>query len=130
MLRCSRKCLSEKGKVSECGGSSQGRAGRSELGETMMRFRLHSMVAILITALLLSGRAVAQEPAAPEKTPPAGQEASDAAAAASEQDVPEGPVEPVMSGPFPVMSRAAEDRGRQIFEMFNHAQGSQIWALL
>ena len=108
----------------------RGGAGRSELGEKMMRFRLHSMVALLITALLLSVLAVAQEPAATEKTPPAGQEASQAASSATEQEVPEGPVEPVMSGPYPTMSQAAEDRGRQIFQMFNHSQGAQIYALL
>ncbi len=87
------------------------------------------MVAILITALLLSVLAVAQEPAATEKTPPSGQDASQAATA-TEQEVPEGPVEPVMSGPYPTMSQAAEDRGRQIFQMFNHAQGAQLYALL
>ena len=52
------------------------------------------------------------------------------AATATEQDVTEGPVEPVMSGPFPVISAATEDRGRQVFQMFNHSEGSQIWALL
>jgi peptidase M23-like protein len=96
----------------------------------MMRFRLHSMVAIVITALLLSVVAAAQQPAATEKTPPAGQQASQGAAAATEQDVPEGPVEPVMTGPYPVMSPAAEDRARQIFQMFNHAEGTQLWTLL
>ncbi len=35
-----------------------------------------------------------------------------------------------MSGPYPVMSKAAEARGRQIFEMFNHVQTSAFWATL
>ena len=68
--------------------------------------------------------------------PPATQEQQKPAASAQEQQsepqekTPEGPVEPVLSGPYPVMSKAAEERGRQLFQMFNHAQPSQMWASL
>jgi hypothetical protein len=99
----------------------------------MMRFRLHSMVVILITALLLSGLAVAQEDAAtakPGSTSSAGQEGTPPTATTNEQAAPEAPVKPILSGPYPVMSKAATDRGRQVFQMFNHSEGAQIWALL
>ncbi len=43
---------------------------------------------------------------------------------------PEAPIEPVMSGPYPVMSKAAEDRARQIFEMFNHGDFGGMWTAL
>ena len=97
-----------------------------------MRFRLHSMVMILITALLLSVLAVAQEPAAPAKpgsTPPAVQDVIPPAAD-NEQAAPEAPAAPVLSGPYPVMSKAAEDRGRQLFQMFNHSDAGEIWVAL
>ncbi len=107
-------------------------AGRSEHRENMMRFRLHSMVAILIAVFLLSALLLAQEPATTpptgDQTAPAGQAATPAAP--EMQAAPEAPIEPVLSGPYPVMSKAAEDRGRQIFQMFNHAEGGQIWASL
>ena len=98
-----------------------------------MRFRLYSMVAILIAVLLPSGFALAQDsaaPATPGTTPAAGQQATPPPASSNVQPPPEAPIEPVMSGPYPVMSRSAEDRGRQIFQMFNHSEGGQIWALL
>jgi hypothetical protein len=89
------------------------------------------MVVILITALLLSGLAVAQAGAgAAESTPSAGQEGTPAPATTNEQAPPETPTKPILSGPYPVMSKAAEDRGRQVFQMFNHSQGGQIWAAL
>jgi len=94
-----------------------------------MRFRLQSVVAILIVTFLLSAIAIAQQPAAPA-TPstapaaPADQQSSDI------QENTQAPIEPVMSGPYPVMSKASEDRGRQIFEMFNHSEGGQIYANL
>jgi len=44
--------------------------------------------------------------------------------------MPQAPIEPVTSGPYPVMSTEAEARARQIFEMFNHADTSQMWASL
>lgn len=96
-----------------------------------MRFRLYSMVAILIVVLLLSGFALAQDssaPATPGSAPAAGQQGT--ARPANVEGPPEAPVEPVMSGPYPVMSKSAEDRGRQIFQMFNHSEAGQIWALL
>ena len=98
-----------------------------------MRFRSYSMVAILTVMLLLTGFALAQQPAAPatpESAPAAGQQETPPPATSNVQPPPEAPIEPVMSGPYPVMSKAAEDRGRQIFQMFNHAEGGQIWALL
>jgi hypothetical protein len=106
---------------------------RSELGENMMRFRLHSMVVILITALLLSTVAVAQQGAAsakPGSTQSADQEGTPPAATTNEQAPPEAPAKPILSGPYPVMSKAATDRGRQVFQMFNHSDGAQMWALL
>lgn len=93
-----------------------------------MRLRLHSMVVILITALLLSVLGVAQEGAATK--PGSDQEGTPPAATTNEQAPPEAPAKPILSGPYPVMSKAAEDRGRQIFQMFNHSEGSQIWASL
>jgi hypothetical protein len=98
----------------------------------MMRFRLHPMVVILITALLFSALAVAQEGAAtakPGSTSSAAQEGTPPATS-NEQAAPEAPAKPVLSGPYPVMSKAAEDHGRQVFQMFNHAEGAQRWALL
>lgn len=98
-----------------------------------MRFRSYSMVAIFTVMLLLTGFALAQQPAAPatpESAPAAGQQETPPPATSNVQPPPEAPIEPVMSGPYPVMSKAAEDRGRQIFQMFNHAEGGQIWALL
>lgn len=47
-----------------------------------------------------------------------------------QEKTPEAPVAPVMSGPYPVMSKAAEDRGRQIFDMFNHSQTAEMWAAM
>lgn len=35
-----------------------------------------------------------------------------------------------MSGAYPVMSKAAEARARQVFEMFNHIQPAQFWAAM
>jgi hypothetical protein len=102
-----------------------------------MRFRLHAMAAIMgILLLPLPGRAQDQ-PAQPsagqqngqqnsEPNPPAEQEKL----APLPQSTTSVPIEPVMSGPYPVMSKAAEDRARQIFEMFNHGEFSQMWATL
>ena len=96
-----------------------------------MRFRPHSMVVILLSAFLLSTLAVAQQPAASAKpnSGAAGQE-TPPAATTNEQQAPEAPPEPVMSGPYPVMSKAAEDRARQIFEMFNHSEFGQVYGAL
>ena len=98
-----------------------------------MRVRQYSMVAILIAVLLLAGFALSQNttaPATPGSTPAAGQQETPPPATSNVQEPPEAPIEPVMSGPYPVMSTSAEDRGRQIFQMFNHSEGSQIWVLL
>jgi Peptidase family M23 len=88
-----------------------------------MRFRLHSMVAIVIVMLLLPTLGLAQKPA-----PTAPQSGSSQPPAESSED--QEPVAPVMGGAYPVMSKAAEARGRQIFEMFNHTQTSAFWATL
>jgi Peptidase family M23 len=87
------------------------------------------VVAILIVTFLLSALVLAQEPAAPATpsttpTAPAAQQDSDI------QENNQAPIEPVLSGPYPVMSKAAEDRGRQIFQMFNHSEGAQIYSNL
>ncbi len=89
-----------------------------------MRFRLHSMVAIVIAMLLLPTLALSQASSpAPQK--PAG---SSPEQMGSSQD--QEPITPVMSGAYPVMSKGAEARARQIFEMFNHDQSSAFWATL
>ncbi len=94
-----------------------------------MTFRLHILAAIAGAILLIPTLARTQQP-------PATQEQQKPAASAQEQQsepqekTPEGPVEPVLSGPYPVMSKAAEERGRQLFQMFNHSQPSQMWASL
>ena len=82
-----------------------------------MRFRSYSMVAIFTVMLLLTGFALAQQPAAPatpESAPAAGQQETPPPATSNVQPPPEAPIEPVMSGPYPVMSKAAEDRGDQL----------------
>jgi len=98
-----------------------------------MRFRLHSMIAVLAAVLLLPMLGRTQQPATTS-----GQEASTAKQAPAgkstenepQEKTAEAPIEPVLSGPYPVMSKAAEERGRQIFEMFNRAQASEMWAAL
>jgi hypothetical protein len=81
------------------------------------------MVAMFIAILLLPTLALTQETASPAPGSAASQEQS---GTAQEQE----PVKPVMSGAYPVMSKAAEARGRQVFEMFNSAQSSAFWATL
>jgi len=101
----------------------------SEHRENMMGFRLHSLLAMLLVIFLLCAWAPAQQtPPAQENPPAAGQQAPPAPANSEMQEAVEAPIEPVLSGPYPVMSRAAEERGRQVFEMFNRGQGAQIWA--
>lgn len=95
-----------------------------------MIFRLQAIV-VLIGAILLLPATGAQQPAQPAA--PAGQQAAPAEhenGAPLQQSMPPGPIEPVMSGPYPVMSKAALDRARQIFEMFNHGEFSQMYAAL
>jgi len=48
----------------------------------------------------------------------------------AQDNTPEPPIEPVLSGPYPVMSKEAENRGRQIFQMYAHGETSQMWASL
>lgn len=95
-----------------------------------MRFRLYSVVALLAAISLFSTLARTQQtpPAAPaQQTPPASGQKQQPE---TMEKTPEAPIEPVMSGPYPVMSKAAEERARQLFEMFNHGEFSQIWASL
>ena len=88
-----------------------------------MIFRLHSIVALIGATLLLPVTGRAQQAAQPA-APATGQSA---APAEQIEKTPEAPIEPVMSGPYPVMSKAAQDRARQIFEMFNHGDFSAMW---
>jgi len=103
-----------------------------------MRFRLYTVVALFIAILLVPVLGHAQQPSnapaqpATQKTTPAQPAAQKTTSAQPEpmEKTPEAPVEPVMSGPYPVMSKAAEERGRQIFDMFNHSQTSEMWAAM
>jgi len=93
-----------------------------------MRFRLHTTIAVLGAILLLPSLALTQDkPAAPAQDTSAAQQAPQGEA---ESSVQEAPIEPVLSGPYPVMSKAAEDRARQIFQMFNHTQAGEMWQTL
>lgn len=85
-----------------------------------MRFRLHSILTTLSAMVLFAALGRAQQP-------PAGQEA---AAPVPPETTQQASIEPVMSGPYPVMSKKAEERAREIFEMFNHGQPAQMWASL
>jgi len=93
-----------------------------------MRFRLHSILTTLGVVLLFAalGRAQ-QKPAQPTAPPATGQET---ASPVPEETKQEAPIEPVMSGAFPVMSKQAEEQARRIFQMFNHGETSQMWASL
>lgn len=72
-----------------------------------MSFRPHSIVAVM----LFSTMVYAQSTASPAKP-----QASGAARASSSY------------APYPVMSKAAEDRARKLFEMFEAGQAGAIWA--
>ncbi len=98
-----------------------------------MRFRLHSMVAALAAVLLLPMLGRTQQPATtPAQQAPSTSKQAPAAQPGPSMQVkpPEAPIQPVLSGPYPVMSKAALERGRQIFEMFSHVQTSEMWAAL
>ena len=66
----------------------------------------------------------------------AAQQSMDTGSAPSSSQAPssqmsqEGPIAPVLSGPYPVMSQAAENRARALFQMFSHGQTSEFWASL
>ncbi|MGA2905938.1 MAG: peptidoglycan DD-metalloendopeptidase family protein [Candidatus Korobacteraceae bacterium] len=116
-----------------------GEADRDQHREKMMRFRLHSVVAVLVAIALFPTLARSQQtppaaPAQPMQPAASGQQTPPAPAqeqkSESMEKTPEAPVEPIMSGPYPVMSKAAEERGRQLFEMFNHSEFSQMWTSL
>jgi hypothetical protein len=93
-----------------------------------MTFRLHSILTTLSAMVLFAALGRAQQPPAPAGAPAsAGQEAASPVPPDTTQ---EAPIEPVMSGPYPVMSKQAEERARQIFQMFNHGETGQMWASL
>jgi hypothetical protein len=94
-----------------------------------MRFRLYSIVAVIGAMLLWPLTGHAQQSSAPTAQPPAAQSGQETAVPDHEK-MPQAPIEPVTSGPYPVMSTEAEARAREIFEMFNHAETSQMWASL
>jgi hypothetical protein len=91
------------------------------------------MIAALAAVLLLPTLGRAQQPAttpaqqAPSTAPkaPAAQQGQ-----AMQEKAAEAPIAPVLSGPYPVMSKAALDRGRALFEMFNHVQTTELWDAL
>jgi len=93
-----------------------------------MRFRLYSTIALLSAILLLPVLGNAQQPSSAPAQPTAQKAMS--AEQEPQEKTPEAPVAPVLSGPYPVMSKAVEERGRQVFEMFNHNQTSEMWAAM
>ncbi len=88
------------------------------------------MVAVLAGVLLLPALAGSQQTSAA----PAQQKLPAATQEEQQQPVPQkkpaAPAAPEISGPYPVMSHAALERGRQLFEMFNNVQTGQMWAAL
>ncbi|HUI85486.1 MAG TPA: M23 family metallopeptidase [Candidatus Binatia bacterium] len=92
-----------------------------------MIFRLQSTVVTLAAILFLPSLGQTQAAGAPaqQSAPPA-----QAAPAELQENPAQPPIEPVTSGPYPVMSKAAEERGGQFFEMFNHSQTGQMWSSL
>ena len=86
------------------------------------------MLAVLGAILLLPASGRTQEQ--PAKPAQPGTQAEQEAPPSEQENMPEAPIEPVMSGAFPVMSQQVEARGRQVFEMFNHGESSQMWASL
>ena len=105
-----------------------------------MRFRLHSVIAVFSAILLLPVLGwTQQQSAAPAQQTPSGaqqmpnspqQKPTQKEQPGMREKTPEAPIQPVLSGPYPVMSKAAEERGRQIFEMFNNTRPSEMWASL
>lgn len=88
-----------------------------------MRFCLSCMLAIFIAMLLLPTLGVAQQSASPSSVTSPSQDQS-----STSQE--EQTVAPVMGGAYPVMSKAAEARARQIFQMFDKAETAAFWATL
>jgi peptidase M23-like protein len=106
----------------------------------MMRFRLHSVIAVFSAILFLPvlGRTQQQNAAPAQQTPSGAQQMPNSPQQKSrtaedkslQEKTAEAPIQPIMSGPYPVMSPAARERGRQIFEMFAHTRSSEMWASL
>lgn len=93
-----------------------------------MNFRLHWMVVTTAILVFTVGLFAQQQPPAQNPaTPPASQEEG---AQLPQEKTPEAPIKPVIGGAYPVMSKAAEARAREIFEMFNHGESSRMWASL
>ena len=90
-----------------------------------MRFRLHSVIATAIILLLAVPGFAQDNPPQQTAPPPTEQESQ-----LPQESNPQAPIQPVMNGAFPVMSKQAEDRARQIFQMFNRGETSQMWASL
>jgi hypothetical protein len=91
------------------------------------------MIAALAAVLLLPMLGRTQQPATTpaQQAPSASQKAPAAQPDQSMQEkASEAPIKPVLSGPYPVMSKAALERGRQLFEMFSKVQTSEMWAAL
>jgi len=90
------------------------------------------MIAALAAVLLLPMLARTQQPATTpaQQAPSTSQKAPAAQPEQMQEKAPEAPIQPVLSGPYPVMSKAALERGRQLYEMFNHTETAQLWAAL
>jgi len=74
----------------------------------MMTFRPHSIVAVMLFSTMIYAQS--SSPASKPQAAPAAAKASSSYAA------------------YPMMSQAAEERARKLFEMFKAGQGSAIWA--
>jgi hypothetical protein len=74
----------------------------------MMTFRPHSIVAVMLFSTMIYAQS--SSPASKPQAAPAAAKASSSYAA------------------YPLMSQAAEERARKLFEMFKAGQGSAIWA--
>lgn len=109
-----------------------------------MRLCRHALAIILGSVLLLplgawaqkSSSKSGQQPASKPAESEAGQQAepqageNPAAAEGAEDEsaaMAETPIEPVLSGPYPVMSKAAMERGRQVFQMFDQGNLKGLW---
>jgi Peptidase family M23 len=100
-----------------------GGMSRSQTRERRMRFRLHSVIATGLV-LLFATLGFAQDQLPQQTAPPSTEQER---STPPEEATPQAPIQPVMSGPFPVMSQQAQNRARAVFEMFKHAQFNEMW---